>query len=63
MAWHIAEPATDQIIKAQYFQSLAIGSPAENMRGGMMRQAMQIDGASEPTSGFQDFPLITARAS
>jgi hypothetical protein len=63
VAWHIAEPVTDQITKAQYFQSLAVGSAAENMRGGMMRQAMQIDGASEPISGFQDFPLITARAS
>ena len=62
-AWHIAEAVTDQISKAQYFQSLAVGSLSENMRGGMMRQAMQIDGGSKPVAGFQDFPLVTARAS
>ena len=63
MCWHIAEAVTDQISKAQYFQSLAVGMPSENMRGGMMRQAMQIDGGGEPVQAFQDFPLITARAS
>ena len=59
----IAEAVTDQISKAQYFPSLAVGSLSENMRGGMMRQAMQIDGGSKPVAGFQDFPLVTARAS
>ena len=63
LAWHIAEPVTDQIIKAEYYQSLAVGSPSENMRGGMMRQAMQIDGSTRPVQAFTDFPLLAARAS
>ena len=62
-AWHIAEAVTDQITKAQYFQTLAVSAPSENMRGGMMRQAMQIDGGSKPVAGFQDFPLTVTRAS
>ncbi len=61
MAWHIAEPVTDQITKAQYFQTLAVGMPSENMRGGMMRSAMHIDAAGEPTSTFTDYPLVSVR--
>tara|TARA_R100001163_G_C5060756_1_gene197616 strand:- start:1931 stop:2506 length:576 start_codon:yes stop_codon:yes gene_type:complete len=63
MAWHIAEAVTDQITKAQYFQTLAVGTASENMRGGMLRTAMHIDGSGEPTRGFTDFPLLTERAS
>jgi hypothetical protein len=62
LAWHFAEPVTDQITKAQYYQFLATGNPGENFRGGMFRQAMQIDGASRPTQAFIDYPLISARA-
>jgi len=63
MAWHIAEPVTDQITKGQYYQNLAVGSPAENMRGGYFRQAMQIDGAGQPTQTITDWPLIAVRPS
>jgi hypothetical protein len=62
LAWHFAEPVTDQITKAQYYQFLATGNPGENFRGGMFRQAMQIDGSSRPTQAFIDYPLISARA-
>ena len=62
LAWHIAEPVTDQITKGQYYQTVAVGSAIENMRGGMMRQAMQIDGAAKPTMAFIDYPLVSVRA-
>ena len=62
LAWHFAEPVTDQITKAQYFQVLAAGSPSENMRGGMMRVAMSADGGSKPTQAFINYPLVSARA-
>ena len=61
LAWHFAETVTDQITKAQYFQLLAVGSPGENMRGGMTRQAMQIDGANQPNQVIEDFDLIAVR--
>ena len=61
-AWHIAEAVTDQITKAQYFQTLAVGAPSENMRGGMMRVAMSADGGSKPTQAFINYPLVSARA-
>jgi len=63
LAWHIAEPVTDQLTKGQYFQTLAVGSPSENMRGGMMRQAMSIDGVGQPTQVIEDWPLLAVRAS
>jgi hypothetical protein len=63
VSWHIAEAVTDQITKAQYFQTLAVGMPSENMRGGMTRQAMHADGSAQPAKGFTDFPLVAVRAS
>jgi hypothetical protein len=61
LAWHMALPITDQTEKAQYWQSVAIGSPAENGRGGYMRVAMNIDGAGQPTNAINDFSLIAVR--
>ena len=61
LAWHIAEPVTDQITKGQYYQTLAIGSPSENNRGGMFRQATIIDGANQPGQVIEDFDLIEVR--
>ena len=61
LAWHFAEPVTDQVTKGQYYQSVAVGSPSENMRGGAMRNAMHVDAAIKPTSGFVGFPLIDER--
>ena len=60
-AWHIAVPITDQVEKAQYWQSVAVGSPDENGRGGYMRTAMNIDGQNQPVNGFHDFSLISVR--
>lgn len=61
LAWHLALPITDQTEKAQYWQSVAVGSPGENGRGGYMRVAMNIDGAGQPTNAINDFSLISVR--
>lgn len=61
MAWHLSVPVTDQVDKAQYWQSVAIGSPGENGRGGYMRTAMNIDGQNQPVNGIKDFSLIAVR--
>jgi hypothetical protein len=61
MAWHFALPITDQVDKAQYWQSVAIGSPAENGRGGHMRVAMNIDGQNNPVQSIEDYSLIAVR--
>ena len=61
MAWHLAEPITDQISKTQYWQSVAVGSPSENNRGGYFRTAAGIDGQGSPTQAFEDFSLIDVR--
>jgi len=61
MTWHLALPITDQTEKSQYWQSVAVGSPAENGRGGYLRQAMNIDGLNQPTNAINDFSLIAVR--
>lgn len=61
VAWHVALPITDQVDKTQYWQSVAVGSPGENGRGGYMRTAMNIDGQNQPTNSIKDFSLISVR--
>jgi hypothetical protein len=61
VAWHISIPITDQVDKAQYWQSVAVGAPSENGRGGYMRTAMNIDGQNQPTNSIKDFSLIDVR--
>jgi hypothetical protein len=61
VAWHISVPITDQVEKAQYWQSVAVGSPGENGRGGYMRTAMNIDGMNQPTNSIKDFSLTAVR--
>lgn len=61
MAWHLADPITDQITKTQYWQQIAVGAPSENGRGGYMRTAMNIDGQGTMTSAFEDFSLVAVR--
>lgn len=61
VAWHISIPITDQVDKAQYWQSVAVGAPSENGRGGYMRTAMNIDGQNQPTNSIKDFSLIEVR--
>ncbi len=47
--------------RAQYWQGVAVGGPAENGRGGYMRTAMNIDGQGTPTRVIEDFSLIAVR--
>lgn len=61
MTWHLALPITDQTDKSQYWQGVATGGPSENGRGGYLRQAMNIDGAGNPTNAINDFSLISVR--
>jgi len=61
LASAFAEPVTDQITKGNYYHSLAYGSPSENMRGGLMRVAMGIDGRDRPSQSIQDFLLTDFR--
>lgn len=61
MTWHLALPITDQTDKSQYWQGVAVGGPSENGRGGYLRQAMNIDGAGNPTNAINDFSLISVR--
>lgn len=61
MAWHLALPITDQSDKAQYWQSVAVGTPGENGRGGYMRTAMQVDSQGQPVSVIEDYSLIASR--
>ena len=61
MAWHLAEPVTDQITKAQFWKQEAVGTPLENGRGGYFRQAMNIDGAGQSSSVIADYVLVDVR--
>ena len=61
MAWHLAMPITEQETKAQYWQGVAVGGPAENGRVGFMHQAMNIDGQGQPPQVLEDYALVAAR--
>jgi hypothetical protein len=61
VAWHIAEPITEQAEKAGFWRRMALGEPGENGRGGYFRQATQIDGANNAVKVIDDYTLITAR--
>ena len=61
MAWHLAMPITEQADRAQYWQRVAVGDPAENGRGGYFRTAMQIDGQSRPNNVLEDDILVAVR--
>lgn len=61
MSWHLALPITEQSDRAQYWQAVAVGAPAENGRGGYMRQAMNIDGQHNPVRVIEDYSLVAVR--
>lgn len=61
MSWHLAMPITDQVEKSQYWQSVAVGTPADNGRGGYTRVATTMDGQGQPVPVIQDFPLVDVR--
>jgi len=61
LASEFAEPITDQITKADYYHQKAYGAPSENMRGGLVRVAINIDGADRPAQTIQEFPISDIR--
>ena len=62
MAWHLAEPVTDQITKADYWRGVALGTASENLRGGYFRQAINIDGAGQSQVVIADYLLTEVRS-
>ncbi|MEY4338107.1 MAG: hypothetical protein RL680_1002 [Actinomycetota bacterium] len=63
MAWHLAEPITEQMDKGLNWRRVAIGEPGENGRGGYFRTAAQIDGQGNPSRAINDFTLVESRFS
>jgi hypothetical protein len=61
LAWHFAEPVTDQVSKAVYWQAIAEGQQSENGRGGNFRKAVNTDAQSNSTQAIDDFTLIEVR--
>ena len=61
LAAELAIVITDQASKADYFRALAYGGEADNGRGGLMREAMNIDARGQSTQIVEDFSLIQVR--
>ena len=61
LAAEIAMVVTDQISKAEYYRNIAYGSPGEGGRGGLLREAMNIDGRGRPSEIIEDYTLVNAR--
>lgn len=61
LAGELAIVVTDQAAKADYFRTQAFGSPGENGRGGLMREAMNIDARGQSTQIVEDYSLIEVR--
>jgi len=61
MAWHLAEPVTDQITKAEYWRGIATGSVQESGRGGYFRTATNIDSSGQSTQVIGDYLLTSIR--
>lgn len=62
MAAELAIVITDQASKSDYFRGQAFGSPGENGRGGLMREAMNIDARGQSTQIVEDYSLIEVRS-
>ena len=61
LASEIAFVITDQISKADYFRALTYGTPADSGRGGLMREAMNVDSRGKPPQVIEDYSLIDVR--
>lgn len=57
----ISIPVTDQTTKAEYFRALAYGTPGEQGRGGLFREAMNIDSRGKETAVIEDYSLVAVR--
>ena len=61
MAWHLAEPITDQQSKAEYWRQVALGPVIESGRGGYFRTATAIDSSGQSTTVIGDYLLTEVR--
>lgn len=61
MAAELGMVVTDQLNKADYFRQLAYGTPGENGRGGLYRDAMNIDSRGSSPPVIEDYSLIDVR--
>lgn len=61
LAGELAMVITDQVSKADYYRSMAVGTPADNGRGGLFREAANIDSRGKPNEIIQDYTLLAVR--
>lgn len=61
MSAELAIVITDQVQKMEYLRGIAFGSPGENGRGGLFREAANIDSRGQLTKSIEDFSLIQVR--
>ena len=61
LAGEIAMPITDQASKSEYYRAVAFGSMGENNRGGLFREAVNIDSLGQLSKTIEDFSLINVR--
>lgn len=57
----LAVPVAESADRAELYDRLAYGTPAEGRVGGLMGQARRLDSQQQPPQALVDFPLITAR--
>lgn len=62
LAAELAIVITDQAAKSEFFRNQAFGNPGENGRGGLMREAVNIDGRGQATQIVEDYSLIEVRS-
>jgi hypothetical protein len=61
LTWNLAEPITDQTEKGAYYKQIALGTVAENNRGGYFRTAINLDGAGESPPVIAQYLLTEVR--
>lgn len=61
LAGELGMVITDQVSKADYFRGIAYGSPGENGRGGLFREAVNIDSRGRLPQIIEDYALIQVR--
>lgn len=61
MAAELGMVITDQASKSDYFRAIAYGTPGEQNRGGLFREAMNIDSRGKPPQIIEDYSLVELR--
>jgi len=61
LACELAMVVTDQASKSEFYRVMAYGTPGENGRGGLFRDAINIDARGSSTPVIEDYSLIDVR--